>query len=74
MFWRAERHAVELKLRRDTETEGEALDQLAGYLDHLGLGEGWLVLFDLHKEPSWQERLFVREVELAGKTIHVVGC
>jgi hypothetical protein len=73
VFWRQERHAIEVKLRRDTETEQEAFAQVARYLDHAGLGEGWLVLFDLRKEHAWSERLFVREVEHAGKRIQVAG-
>ncbi|MCX4241714.1 ATP-binding protein [Paraliomyxa miuraensis] len=72
--WRGQAHAIEVKLRRDSETEGEALDQLVGYLDRLGLSEGWLVMFDLRKEPSWAERLFTREVEHRAKRIHIVGC
>jgi hypothetical protein len=73
VFWREERHAIEVKIRRDTETEDEALDQLAGYLDRLGLSEGWLLMFDLRKELSWQEKLFVRDVTRAGKDIRLVG-
>ena len=42
--------------------EAEALDQVARYLDRAGLGEGWLVMFDLRKEVSWPDKLFVREV------------
>ena len=72
--WRDARHAIEVKLRRDTETEADALAQLARYLDRLGLTEGWLVLFDLRKELSWQDKLFVRDAEHRGKTIHVIGC
>jgi hypothetical protein len=72
--WRGRVHAIEVKLRRDTETEAEALDQLAGYLDRAGLSEGWLVLFDLRTSKSWAERLTVREVEHRGKRVHVVGC
>jgi hypothetical protein len=73
VHWRDERHAIEVKLRRDTETEAEALDQLGGYLDRAGLNEGWLVLFDLRKGPTWEEKLFLREVTREGKRIHVVG-
>jgi len=40
----------------------------------LGLIEGWFLRFDLRKELSWAERLFVREVEHKGKTIRIVGC
>jgi len=72
--WQGTRHAIEVKLRRDTETEVEALEQIARYLDRAGLGEGWLVMFDLRKELSWADKLFVREVVHAGKSIHVVGC
>ena len=72
--WKDERHAIEVKLRRDTETEEEALEQLAGYLDRLGLAEGWLVMFDMREKPTWQERLFMRDVVHEGKTIRIVGC
>jgi hypothetical protein len=72
--WRGQRHAIEVKLRRDSETEEDALDQLVGYLDHAGLQEGWLVMFDLRKGPSWEQRLTMREVEHHGKRVHVVGC
>ena len=72
--WRGARHAVEVKLRRDTETEAEALEQVARYLDQAGLDEGWLVMFDLRKEKAWGEKLFTRTVEHRGKTIQVVGC
>jgi hypothetical protein len=47
---------------------------VARYLDQAGLGEGWLVLFDLRTNRSWAEQLFAREVAHAGKAIHLVGC
>jgi hypothetical protein len=72
--WKAQRHAIEVKIRRDTTTEERALDQVARYLDRLGLHEGWLVMFDQRKGLAWDERLFVREVEHAGRRIHIVGC
>jgi hypothetical protein len=74
VVWRGRSHAIEVKLRRDTETEQEALDQLTRYLDHAGLPEGWLVMFDLRKGGSWAERLTTRELEHRGKRVHVVGC
>ena len=72
--WQAERHAIEVKLRRDTETEAEALGPVARYLDRAELGEGWLVMFDLRKEMSWAYKMFVREVEHSAKQIRIVGC
>jgi hypothetical protein len=50
IHWRGARHAIEVKLRRDSETEGQALDQVAGYLDLAGLEDGFLVMFDLRRD------------------------
>jgi hypothetical protein len=72
--WKGERHAIELKLRRDTETEEEGLLQLAGYLDTSGLDEGWLILFDLRSTAPWSERIFQRKVEVEGRVVQVIGC
>jgi hypothetical protein len=74
IFWRTERHAIEVKIRRDTETETEALDQVAGYLDRAGLGEGWLLIFDLRKEIPWADKLVMHEVGHEGKQIRIVRC
>jgi hypothetical protein len=32
------------------------------------------VLFDLRKGLSWEDQLFVREVEHKGKRVRIVGC
>jgi AAA-like domain len=74
IFWRAERHAIEVKIRRDTETEAEALGQVAGYLDRAGLDDGWLVMFDLRKDLPWADKLFLREVEHGARKVRLVGC
>ena len=68
-----EQHVIEVKLRRDTQTEEEAYEQVLRYLDHLEMKEGWLVLFDLRKELSWADKLFIRDEQRDGKLIHVVG-
>ena len=72
--WRDDRHAIEVKLRRGTETEADALEQVDGYLEKAGLAEGWLVMFDLRKDRSWAEKIFVRERVHEGKAIRLVGC
>ncbi|MFO0593322.1 MAG: endonuclease NucS [Polyangiaceae bacterium] len=72
--WKDRRHVIELKLRRDSRSEPRALEQLTRYLDGLGLSEGWLVLFDLRKDLSWEEKLTMRDVIHEGKTVHIVGC
>jgi hypothetical protein len=72
--WRGTRHAIEVKLRRDTETEERALAQVVRYLDGLGLDEGWLVMFDLRSKQPWEKRLYANTVETGGKRVHLVGC
>lgn len=72
--WGDHRYAIEVKLRRDTETEVDALDQITRYLDHLGLDEGWLVMFDLRSTQRWEDRLTTRAIEHRGKRVHVIGC
>jgi hypothetical protein len=74
IHWRGARHAIEVKLRRDTETEADALDQVASYLDIAGLDDGFLVMFDLRRELSWQDKVMVRDVTHAGKRIRIFGC
>ena len=61
-------------MRRDTRTEGKGIEQVARYLDSVALSEGWLVLFDLRKDVSWEDKIFVREARVEGKQIRVVGC
>lgn len=73
VFWKDERHVIEVKVRRASETETDALDQVARYLDHVDLDEGWLVLFDPRKRAAWSKKLYMRDVEYAGKRIRVVG-
>ncbi len=68
-----ERHAIEVKLRRDTTTGVRALTQLLRYLDQAGLSQGWVVIFDLRKEVPWAEKLTTEEVEIEGKRIWVIG-
>ena len=72
----AAKETIEVKIRRDveTETESESLDQVARYLGHAGLGEGWLVMFDLRKNLAWADKQFVREVEHARCKTRIVGC
>ncbi len=47
--------------------------QLAGYLDTLGLAEGWMTVFDPDPAKSWDEKIYNRDETVGGKTIHIVG-
>ena len=66
------RYAVELKMRRNF-SPAESPAQLAGYLDTLGLSEGWMAVFDEDQTKLWDEKLYTRDMELDGKMIHVIG-
>jgi hypothetical protein len=72
--WKTQPIAIEVKLRRDTETEDEAYEQLVRYLDTLGIEEGWLVLFDLRAKTDWKTRLYNRTEVVGTRTLHIVGC
>ena len=50
----------------------ESPAQLAGYLDHLQLAEGWMAVFDDASKPR-NENIYTRDEVVDGKTIHVVG-
>ena len=66
------RYAVELKMRRNfSPTESPA--QLVGYLDALGLSEGWMAVFDDDSSKSWAEKIYTRDEIVDGKTIHFIG-
>ena len=72
--WKGERHVVEVKLRRGPATDEKAVRQLQKYLDGLDLTEGWLVLFDLRKTVSWEEKVFSRDLVLSSFKFHILGC
>ena len=68
------RYPVEIKLWRGPKTVEEGLLQLDGYLDTLGLNEGWLVIFDRRPDVPWAEKIRQRDVTPAsGRCIHLYG-
>jgi hypothetical protein len=69
-----ERFAVELKVWRDREADPleAGLEQLAGYLDRLGLDRGTLILFDRRSDaPPLPDRVERSEREHGGRRITV---
>ena len=66
------RYAVEVKTSKNFAGEA-SYKQLAGYLDKLGLAEGWMAVFDVSSSNPWTEKLYNRDVQFDGKTLHVVG-
>ena len=68
-----QRFALELKLRRGDKTVQEGIEQLSGYLNRLGLDEGFLILFDRGDRP-WSEKIYEsRAAGPKGQQIHILG-
>ena len=70
--FRGARYAIEVKTSANFKGE-KSYGQCAGYLDELGLSEGWMPVFDKSKDKSWDEKIYTRDEVFNGKTIHVVG-
>jgi len=70
--YRDKRYAVEVKTSKNFKGE-DSYRQLLGYLDKLGLPEGWMPIFDPDPAKPWEEKLYNRDVSLDGKTLHIVG-
>ncbi len=70
--YRGHRYAVEVKTAKNFAGE-DSYKQLGGYLDGLGLPEGWMAIFDEDKTKQWEEKLYNRDVTFNGKTLHLVG-
>jgi len=70
-----QRWAVELKVWRDNRPDplADGLEQLADYLDRLGLEGGTLILFDLRTQaPPLSERCTQSELEHRGRRLGVL--
>ncbi len=64
--------ALELKIKRDNITIEEGKEQLAYYLDQLGLPEGYLVIFDPGKK-KWEQKIYYKDIIYKNKKIIMVG-
>jgi hypothetical protein len=73
-FWKDRVFAIEMKIKRDSSTREEGLDQLCAYMDRLDQQHGYLVLFETKtsEELPWEQRIKWEEVTHRGKQITVV--
>ena len=75
VLFRGGKYAVEVKLRYLWDKSNEkALAQMRGYMDRLGVDEGWLVVFDPDMAKPWDEKISHEDRVVDGKTIHVFFC
>ena len=70
--YRDRKYAVEVKTAKNFAGE-KSYEQLARYLSTLGLDEGWMPIFDPDPTRPWNEKLYTRDVDFNGRTIHVIG-
>ena len=70
--WQGNRYALELKMKEQYRPE-TAHAQMFGYLDRLGLTEGWMAVFNRDPAVTWDTKLTWQTLELDGKTLHLVG-
>ncbi len=64
--------AIEMKIKHDKHTLEDGKDQLADYLDILGLKEGYLVIFD-PADKEWEEKIYYKSIHHREKKIILVG-
>ena len=75
VLYQEEKYAVEIKMKYNFDRSPEkAYAQVKGYADHLGVPEGWLVVFDPDMTKPWEEKISTAEVVQDGKAIHVIHC
>ena len=70
--WQGNRYAIELKMKQQYRPDASHA-QMFGYLDRLGLTEGWMAVFDRDPAASWDAKLNWRTLVHEGKTLHIVG-
>ena len=75
VLFRGAKYAVEVKLRYRYERDREkACDQIVRYMDHLGVDEGWLVVFDPDLTKPWDGKIRREDLERDGRRIHIFCC
>jgi hypothetical protein len=68
-------YVIELKLKDTQKSLAESKKQILGYMDHLLVNEGWLLIFDRESDKSWNEKItWETDTTPKGQVIHVVGC
>ncbi|MDR0844451.1 MAG: ATP-binding protein [Tannerella sp.] len=72
--FKGRKYPIELKLRRSSKTEENSYSQLLGYMDSLGVKEGWLIIFDRRINIDWETKIYLKTETMGDKTITIVGC
>ena len=74
IIWKMQHIVIELKVwRGKAETLEKGLIQTAKYMDTCNATEGHLVIFDQTKTKTWDEKIYHRQENFAGKLINIWG-
>jgi hypothetical protein len=68
-----QRIAIEIKLWYGEKALSDGLEQTAAYMDTCNATEGHLVIFDQSKTKTWDEKIYHRQENFAGKLINIWG-
>ena len=75
VHFRGAKYAVEVKkLAYYQKSPEKAYRQIVGYMDRLGVSEGWLVVFDPDLTKPWDDKISSEDLPADGKTIHLIRC
>ncbi|MDR0844706.1 MAG: ATP-binding protein, partial [Tannerella sp.] len=74
VVFEGKKYPVELKLRYSSKTEEKSYSQLIGYMDTLGVKEGWLIRFDRRPDMDWDTKIYLKTEKIEDKTVTIVGC
>ena len=75
VVFRDKTYAVEVKTTAYYEkSPAAAHEQVLGYMDRLGVGEGWLVVADSDLSKPWEGKISTEDLPQGGKVIHIVRC
>ncbi|MDR0815106.1 MAG: AAA-like domain-containing protein [Bacteroidales bacterium] len=74
VMFEGQKYPVELKVRYSAKTEENSMEQIIGYMDTLGVKEGWLIIFDRNPNIDWNAKIFLKTETVEGKTVTIAGC
>jgi AAA+ ATPase superfamily predicted ATPase len=74
VVYEGHKYPIELKILQNIRSRTKITEQILSYMDKVGENLGWLVIFDKDTEKSWDEKIYMREEDVDGKKVVLVGC
>jgi hypothetical protein len=74
VVFEGKKYPIELKLRYSSKTEENSYAQIIGYMDTLGVKEGWLIIFDRRLDRDWDAKIYLKTEKMGDKMVTIVGC